>query len=155
MTSTTDQQFLIKGFQDFIENLKTAHADEIFELQKCVSKLQDRDTLLTRERATAILTTLGATPGVHVWILPNGQKISICACRGEFARVKGIAKKDALDMVWLGTNVNDTDIFTNANIPIGEFTESKRINPGNSGRFYTTEPVYESTLRQIIAELEK
>ena len=173
MTSIDTQcLLLVKGFQDSIENdLKTAHADEIFKLQKYISTLQDRlteleptpDPLLTIERVRTILREesielISLKSGWHRFE-HEGKIVSINAHGRRF--------RDAIypmypsvssllnDKIWIGVHKKNTKILTNINIPIGEFENDGRTTDGSAGKIYTTKPVHESTLRNIIAELKK
>ena len=176
MSSTNAQcLLLVNSFQDSIEkNLKTAHADEIFKLQKYISTLQDRlteleptpDPLLTIERVRTILREesielISLKSGWHRFEY-EGKIISINAHGGRF--------RDAIypmypsvssllnDKIWIGVHKKNMKILTNINIPIGEFENDGRIEKitdGSAGKIYTTKPVHESTLRNIIAELKK
>jgi len=161
-----------KTIQSSFDALKSQHADEIFDLQRAISKLQDRvselehpvtapipDPLLTKERFVQILREEHITPRpealdghISVWhkVGDRKKKITICACRTAFKSAMGDQE------IWLGTNVDDTDVFTGAHIPIADFAQAGLTRArGCSGRFYTTEPVHESTLRKVIAELKK
>ena len=170
----TDISVTITGFSQTIQSsfdaLKSQNADEIFELQKTISRLQDRitelerptqdDPLLTQERFLEILLEEDLEPRkrtkngcISVWFTGVGgrkKKMTLCGCPGAVKKVIVGTQE-----IWLGTNVDDTDIFTNANIPIGDLGVTRVHCGGNSGRFYTTEPVHESTLHKVIAELKK